>query len=83
MAASESAAGAKGFGGIAGMPAVRVAATAVLRKLVDAVRRWAARDTVRSVEISFRDHVLQVSGISAERQEQLIDVWLRRHHSDS
>ncbi|APU22265.1 hypothetical protein UA75_21380 [Actinoalloteichus sp. GBA129-24] len=42
------------------MPAVRVPATAVLRKLVDAARRWAARDTARSVEISFGDHVLQV-----------------------
>ncbi|WP_165988375.1 hypothetical protein [Streptomyces sp. YIM 98790] len=75
--------GAKGLGTMAGALLVRMGVTAGLRKVVEAVRRWAARDAVRSVEIAFGDDVLKVTGVSPERQEQLIEVWLARHGSGS
>ncbi|WP_059009223.1 hypothetical protein [Streptomyces specialis] len=70
--------GAKGLGAVAGGLLVRMGVTAGLRAVVAAVRRWAARDAGRSVEISFGTDVLKVTGISSEQQERLIELWLAR-----
>ncbi|MBL1065913.1 hypothetical protein [Streptomyces sp. 7-21] len=81
LRAADGPAGAKGLGAVAGSLLVRLGVTTGLRALVAAVRRWAARDAARSVEIQFGDDVLKVTGISEERQEELIEVWLERHRS--
>ncbi|WP_129840798.1 hypothetical protein [Streptomyces sp. RFCAC02] len=73
--------GAKGLGTVAGGMLVRIGVSAALRSVVAAVKRWTARDAARSVEIQFGDDVLRVTGVTAQRQEELIEVWLERHRS--
>ncbi|MFF3412689.1 hypothetical protein ACFYW8_42490 [Streptomyces sp. NPDC002742] len=72
--------GSKGVGALTGTILVRLGVTAGARAVVTAVRKWAARDATRSVELVLGDSgdVLKVTGVSSERQEQLIEVWLER-----
>ncbi len=71
-------AGAKGLGATVGTLVVRVGVSVAVRKLVEAVRRWAARDDARSAEIEIDGVRLNVTGISDDQQKQLIDVYLER-----
>ena len=50
----------------------------VLPMVVEAVRAWLARAGGRSLKIAAGDDVLEVSGISSEQQERLIEAWLER-----
>ncbi|MGW0733585.1 hypothetical protein [Streptomyces sp. NPDC002851] len=73
---------AKGVGTTMGALLVRFGITQGARAVVNAVKRWAARSE-RSVEITFGEDTLKVTGISPERQEQLIEVWLERQNISS
>ncbi|MEV0259932.1 hypothetical protein AB0I49_01100 [Streptomyces sp. NPDC050617] len=79
LAASEHLpAGAKGLSAAVGTLLVRMGVSVAVRHLVEAVRRWAARDAVRSAEIEIDGVRLNVTGISDDQQKQLIDVYLER-----
>jgi len=77
---SDAPQGSKGFGAVTGTLLVRLGVRTGARAVVAAVRKWASRDAIRSVELTFGDNgdVLKVTGVSSERQEQLIEVWLER-----
>jgi hypothetical protein len=68
---------AKGVSAIAGALAVRLGSSALIA-VVQKVRDWVGR-TGRTVEITIDGDTLKVGGISAARQEQLVDAWLARH----
>lgn len=73
---------AKGMGSTVGALLVRFGITQGARAVVNAVKRWAARSE-KSVEITFGEDSLKVTGISSERQEQLIEAWLERQNISS
>jgi hypothetical protein len=56
-----------------------VNASGLLASVVDAIQSWVAGRGPRSVRLELDGDVLEVSGISSRRQDQLIDVWLDRH----
>lgn len=71
--------GAKGFGSVAGLLAVRLG-KAALPKVLAKIRDWAGRNG-RSVEVTIDGDTIKVSGASAGLQEQIAQVWLDRHAS--
>jgi hypothetical protein len=50
----------------------------LLRALVSAVQGWLTRSSARSVKIKLGDRELEVTGISSQQQERLIDDWIAR-----
>jgi hypothetical protein len=56
-----------------------VNASGVLASVVDAIQSWVVGRGPRSVRLELDGDVLEVSGISSRRQDQLIRVWLDRH----
>lgn len=70
-------AGAKGLSSLVGALSVRLGA-AGLRAVLAKVRDWASRNG-RSVEVTIDGDTLKVTGVTAQQQEQLINVWLARH----
>jgi hypothetical protein len=56
-----------------------VNASGLLASVVDAIQSWVAGRGPRSVRLELDGDVLEVSGISSRRQDQLIKVWLGRH----
>ncbi len=50
-----------------------------LPMVVEGVRAWLARAGGRSVKLSADGDVLELSGISSQQQERLIEAWLARH----
>jgi hypothetical protein len=53
----------------------------LLASVVDVTQSWVAGRGPRSVRLELDGDVLEVSGISSRRQDQLIKVWLDRHAS--
>ncbi len=61
--------------------ALLVALTAsggVLTTLINAVQSWLMRHEQRSVTLEIDGDKLDVTGISSEEQQRLIDVWINR-----
>jgi len=56
-----------------------VNASGLLASVVDAIQSWMVGRGPRSVRLELDGDVLEVSGISSRRQDQLIAVWLDRH----
>ena len=56
-----------------------VNASGLLAAVVDAIQSRVAGRGPRSVRLELDGDVLEVSGISSRRQDQLIKVWLDRH----
>ena len=56
-----------------------VNASGLLASVVDAIQSWMVGRGPRSVRLELDGDVLEVSGISSRRQDQLIKVWLDRH----
>jgi hypothetical protein len=54
-------------------------ASGLLASVVDAIRSWVSGHGPRSVRLELDGDVLEVSGISSRRQDQLIKLWLDRH----
>jgi hypothetical protein len=55
-----------------------VAAPEVLRAVVGTIRDWLGRSRARSVRLELDGDVLDVSGLSSESQERLVESWLAR-----
>jgi hypothetical protein len=56
-----------------------VNASGVLASVVEAVQSWAVGRGPRTVKLELDGDVLELSGISSRRQDQLIQTWLDRH----
>jgi anthranilate phosphoribosyltransferase len=54
-------------------------ASGLLASVVNAIQSWVSGHGPRSVKLELDGDVLEVSGISSRRQDQLIKVWLDRH----
>ncbi|WP_158751694.1 hypothetical protein [Streptomyces bicolor] len=78
VTAQESPAGAKGLAAVAGALAVQVRTFTALRQMVSAVRAWAGR-TGRSCKVCLDGDCIEVTGVTPELQEQLVNAWLARH----
>ena len=76
--AEAAPAGAKGLGDVAGWLVAQFGTLDGLRALVAAVRGFAGR-TGRTVEVSIGGDVLKVTGVTSQRQGEIIDAWLARH----
>jgi hypothetical protein len=70
--------GAKGFGTLAGWLVAQFGTLDGLRTVIAAVRGFASR-TGRTVEVSIGGDVLKVTGVTSQRQGEIIDAWLARH----
>jgi len=47
--------------------------------LLDLLKSWLTRHGLRSVTLEIDGDKLEVKGISAQEQQQLIDAWMSRH----
>jgi hypothetical protein len=71
--------GAKGFGLAAiGSLLVNLTALPVLRAVADVVVAWIGRDDNRSAKLVIAGESIEITGISAQQQERLIDDWIAR-----
>jgi hypothetical protein len=55
-----------------------VTAPEMLRAVVGTIRDWLGRSRARSVCLEIDGDVLQMTGLSSEAQERLIESWLAR-----
>lgn len=51
----------------------------LLKAVVSTTVAWLGRQDARSVKVTLDGDTLEVTGISSERQDQLIDQWVARH----
>ena len=65
--------------GLGGLIVSLINASGLLASVVDAIQSWMVGRGPRSVRLELDGDVLEVSGISSRRQDQLIKVWLDRH----
>ena len=76
----EAPAGAKGDTITLGALLVTAAASGSLFPgLFDLLKSWLTRHGLRSVTLEIDGDKLEVKGISAKEQQQLIDAWMSRH----
>jgi hypothetical protein len=64
---------------VGGLLVSLVNASGVLASVVEAIQSWVVGRGPRSVRLELDGDVLEVSGISSRRQDQLIEIWLDRH----
>lgn len=64
---------------LGGLMVSLVNASGLLASVVDAIQSWVVGRGPRNVRLELDGDVLEVSGISSRRQDQLIKVWLDRH----
>ena len=63
-----------------GMLVVTLAASGgVLTKLIDMLQSWLTRSDSRSLSLEIDGDKLEVTDISSQKQQQLIEYWLSRH----
>jgi hypothetical protein len=75
---------AKAFGLVEiGSIVISVAGRRALVAVVDAVRSWAGRSRGRTAKLTLNGDEIELTGISAEQQERLIDAWLTKTHGES
>jgi hypothetical protein len=68
----------KGFGLIeVGSLVVKFVSSGALGKVVDAVKGWLSRDANRTVKLVVEDETIEMTGVSSEQQQQLIDQWVK------
>jgi hypothetical protein len=63
---------------VAGALLVTICRPEVLTPLVTAVRTWLGDRQHRTVRLKCADDELEVTGLSGQQQQQLIDAWLAR-----
>jgi len=51
----------------------------VLSRVVRAVRAWLSRGEARTVKLELDGDKLELTGVSSEQQERLIETWIARH----
>lgn len=54
----------------------------VLKSVVDTTVAWLGRQQARSVKLTLDGDTLELTGVSSDEQQRLIDVWVARHASD-
>jgi hypothetical protein len=64
---------------LGGLVVSLVSASGVLASVVEAIQSWLVGRGSRSVRLELDGDVLEVSGVSSRRQDELIGVWLDRH----
>jgi hypothetical protein len=74
--------GSKGIGTAVGGLLVRLGNASILRRVIDAIRDWAAR-TRRDVEVTMNGDTLKLTGVSSAQQDKIIDAWIARHSNGS
>ncbi|MEO3873722.1 caspase family protein [Nonomuraea sp. B12E4] len=57
---------------------IALAGTELLAAIVNAVTSWLSRNQHRSVKLDIEGDVLELTGIRAKEQRELVEVWLRR-----
>lgn len=72
---------AKGAGLLAAAELVvgLVASPEVLASIIGEIRSWLGRNRARSVKLTLGGDALEVSGVTSDEQERLIDLWISRH----
>ena len=76
----EAPAGAKGDAITLGALLITTAASGSLfPSLFDLLKSWLMRHGLRSVTLEIDGDKLEVKGISAREQQELIDAWMSRH----
>ena len=56
-----------------------VNASGLLSSVVETIQSWVVGRGPRSVRLELDGDVLEISGVSSRRQDELIKVWLDRH----
>ena len=56
-----------------------LASSGVMPHLFDLLKTWLTRHGLRSVTLEIDGDKLEVKGVSAQEQKQLIDAWMSRH----
>jgi hypothetical protein len=81
LTAGEAPEGAKGVELLAlGVLVVQfVLQPGVLTSIVDGVRSWLQRQSVRSVRLTLDGDSLEVTGVSSEEQDRLVELWIARN----
>jgi hypothetical protein len=81
LTAGEAPEGAKGVELLAlGVLVVQfVLQPGVLTSIVDGVRSWLQRQSVRSVKLTLNGDSLEVTGVSSEEQDRLVELWIARN----
>lgn len=51
----------------------------LLQKVIDTVLAWVTRGGQRSVRLELDGDPLEVTGVSAHQQRELISIWIKRH----
>jgi hypothetical protein len=70
---------AKGFGLVeVGGLIVKLGGGEVLRKVVETVRAWLARDANRSAKLVVSGNAIELTGLTAKQQQQLIETWIQQ-----
>ncbi|MDQ1750571.1 MAG: hypothetical protein QOE71_1627 [Pseudonocardiales bacterium] len=73
-------AGAKGLDVMAvGSLIVSLASSGGLASLVASILSWVGGSAQRSIKLSVAGDTLEMTGITSEQQQRLIDDWLSRH----
>jgi hypothetical protein len=79
--AGEAPEGSKASGAFAlgALLITTLASSGTFPHLLDLLRTWLTRHGLRSVTLEIDGDKLEVQGISAQEQKQLIDAWMSRH----
>ena len=79
-ASGEAPAGARGIGAALGPLIVQfLASKESLGAMVATIRGWLSGRDDRTVKIAMDGDTLELTGVSAEGQEQLVAAWIARH----
>ncbi len=81
LTAGEAPEGAKGVELLAlgGLVVQFVLQPEVLTSIVDGVRSWLQRQSARSVKLTLDGDSLEVTGVSSQEQDRLVELWIARH----
>ena len=81
LTAGEAPEGAKGVELLAlgGLVVQFVLQPGVLTSIVDGVRSWLQRQSARSVKLTLDGDSLEVTGVSSEEQDRLVELWIARN----
>ena len=81
LTAGEAPEGAKGVELLAlgGLVVQFVLLPGVLTSIVDGVRSWLQRQSARSVKLTLDGDSLEVTGVSSEEQDRLVELWIARN----
>jgi hypothetical protein len=80
-AAGEPPEGAKSAGAVAvgSLIVSAVASPGVLSSIVELIRGWLGIRGSRSVKLTLEGDSIELTGVSDETQQQLVQTWLARH----